>query len=282
MRTHKHATRTARLALIAALGLLIAGCSNDSPTTSEAADTTVGKSTEGSNPTAGLTLVGLGDSIPGALNCSSPCRSYVEVLGEMAATSLGQPVVAENLATNDSLTSTELLARLKSEDSHINAIRAADAITIQIGFNDWQSTCYWPDHETCVSDGANIVQTNLGLILDEISSIRGNSPAALWVVGYYDNTIGDPNLAANWQLTPADEPAFHAFYSTALSDFNSMMCEVATAHDATCVDLVAAFSGASLNADAGALLGGDHLHPSQSGHELIAETVAATGFAPLA
>ena len=69
-------------------------------------------------PEAQLSVVGLGDSIPGALGCNAPCESYVELLGGLAATTLGKTVEATNLATNDSLTSDGLLYRIKKNDVH--------------------------------------------------------------------------------------------------------------------------------------------------------------------
>jgi lysophospholipase L1-like esterase len=256
----------------------------DSTATPTTSTVTVPASTAGSTNATGpdsISIVGLGDSIPAAANCSTPCQSYVEVLGDKAATRLGQQVTATNLATNDSLTSTTLLARLKSDPAYTDAIRDADAITVQIGFNDWQSTCYWPDHEDCVKAGEATVRNNLNQILDEINTLRTGSVTAVWVVGYYDNTIGDPSLDDNWTLTPADEPEFHAFYAAALGDFNAMLCDVATAHNAMCVGLVPAFNGPGHDQDPGELVGADHLHPSQSGQDLIATTIDSAGYGSL-
>ena len=60
-----------------------------------------------------------------------------------------------------------------------------------------------------------------------------------------------------------------------------MICKVATTHGAVCVDLLPVFNGASDTDDAGDLLGGDHLHPAMAGHDLIATTIAASGFSPV-
>ena len=70
-----------------------------------------------------LTLVGLGDSIPGALNCPPGCRSYVEVYGELASQALQVPVSVLNLATNDTLDSTRLLSRVLSDDVYRSGAR---------------------------------------------------------------------------------------------------------------------------------------------------------------
>ncbi len=259
------------LVAVAAVALTVSGCSNDSSANREAANSD------------GFSLVGLGDSLPGGLRCSSPCRSYVALLGETMANELGKPVTTTNLATNDSLTSTTLLTRVTSDETYKAAIAAADAVTVQIGFNDWQGSCYWPKVQAvaCVGGGESHVREKLGAILDEVSKLRNGAPTTIWVVGYYDSTIGDPNLHSNWSLTTADELDFHAFYTAALADFNTMLCEVAVQHQSTCVGLIDAFNGASGDGDPGTLLASDHLHPSQTGHELIATTISATGYAPL-
>lgn len=142
--------------------------------------------------TSDLSLLGLGDSIPGGLQCSTPCRSYVDQLAELASESLGRPVTSINLATNDSLTSSVLLDRVLNGSAERDAIAAADIITIQIGFNDFQCPCGWTGHEECVAAGSDAVKTNLPKILDEIATLRGDKPTAVRVVTYSDNTIGDP------------------------------------------------------------------------------------------
>jgi lysophospholipase L1-like esterase len=235
----------------------------------------------GVEPSEPLSLVGLGDSFPGAPNCDAPCRSYVEVLGQLAETTLGEPVTVSNLATNDSLTTDTLLSRIRSDPHHIEALSNAEIITIQIGFNDWQGPCFWSGHEECVAATSDHVHDNLELILDEIDTLRDGAPTAVRVVTYFDHTIGDPGTPGAWGFEPQDDAAFHNFYSSALAAFNAMMCEVAETHGAGCVGLVEAFNGPSGDSDPGDLVGGDHLHPTQSGHELIAATIDDVGYAPL-
>lgn len=226
-------------------------------------------------------LLGLGDSIPGGLHCSAPCRSYVDQLGELAERALGEPVTSTNLATNDSLTSDALLARVLNESTHRTAIAQADIITVQIGFNDFQGPCGWDGHQACVDAGSLNVKTNLTKILDEITKLRGGQPTAVRVVTYYDNTIGDPGTPAAWGFAPADDAAFHQFYSKALDAFDSMLCDVARSHHADCVDLRDAFNGAGHDKSADNLVVEDHVHPTATGQALIASTIAAAGFDPL-
>jgi phospholipase/lecithinase/hemolysin len=60
-----------------------------------------------------------------------------------------------------------------------------------------------------------------------------------------------------------------------------MICRIAAAKRATCVDLVPAFNGPTGDKNPGALVGRDNIHPTQPGHEGIATTIAAAGHAPL-
>jgi lysophospholipase L1-like esterase len=234
-------------------------------------------------PVGSLALVGLGDSVPGALHCDAPCRSYVEVYGELASAALGKPVVVENLATNDGLTSRNLMFRVRDDDEHRAAIAEADLITITIGANDWQGPCDWSNHAFCLAAGSKEVEANLTTVLDEITTIRHGAPTAIRVTTYYDWYAGDPNAASIWGLPPTDENAkqVHTAYAKALGAFNAMICEVATTHGAVCVDLLRPFNGPGDERDAGDLLGADHLHPAKAGQDRIAQAIAEVGFAPL-
>lgn len=288
-------------ALATAAALLFGACSNagasaSSPPTTPSAATSAAPVASIALPTAsaasaaspapsitGLSLVGLGDSLPGALGCDPPCRSFVEVYGELAAKGLGQDVHVTNLATNDSLKSYGLLQRIQGRPEFQSALASADLITVTIGTNDWQGPCSWQGHASCLAQGMATVETNLDDILTEIESIRAGKPTALRVTTYYDGYVGKPDTAANWGFVGSAKnlATFHTEFKQALRDFNAMICRVARTHGAVCVDLLPAFNGAAGDADADPLLGADHWHPSQSGHELIAKTIAAAGFAPL-
>ena len=149
-------------------------------------------------PAGSLSLVGLGDSIPGALGCDPPCRSYVEVYGELASAALGKPVVVENLATNDSLESRGLRDRVTHDAEHRAALADADLITITIGNNDWQGPCSWIDHARCLAHGTAQVDASLSAILDEIATLREGKPTAIRVTTLYDMYLGDPGAPAAW------------------------------------------------------------------------------------
>ena len=218
-----------------------------------------------------LSLVGLGDSVPGALNCSPGCRSYVELYGDLASKALQAPVTVTNLATSDGLDSTTLLSRVLSDATHRTALAGADLVTLTIGNNDSPSPLYdCPDDAACAAARAQSGQ-NIAAILHEIAGLRAGLPTVIRVTGYYDMGLGDPGMPL------ADQPPF----AKKLAAFNAMVCEVAQANGAICVDLVPAFNGPDGTADAASLLVFDHTHPTQAGHQLIAAAIDATGYAPL-
>jgi lysophospholipase L1-like esterase len=238
----------------------------------------------------GLVLVGLGDSLPGALGCEGLCRSYVPIYGEMAAEALGTPVRTTNLATNDGLVSGILLDRVTADPVHREALAVADLITVQIGLNDWQGECMWGDLAECLANGAATAAGNLDAVLDEFSVLRGDLPTAVRVVTYFDPYVGTAQAPEWWGFDPADREAFEAEFATQLTDFNAMLCRVAADHDATCVDTRTPFNGPGWDieavpepADGALVLGGDdHLHMTAAGHQLVAQAIAEAGFAPLA
>ncbi len=243
----------------------------------------------GTTPSAAptLSLVGLGDSIPGAGDGSAPdghcaCVSYVVLVGEAASKALGRTVAVTNLATDDGVGSDGLLDRVRYDVVHRTALAAADIVTITIGTNDWQGACDWPGDDPCWANGLANVPRNLAAILDEIKDLRKGRPTAIRVTTYYDSYIGNPtNLTLVGHPDDPWPPEFHPFYRAALTTFNNALCAVAETHGANCVDLAGPFNGPSHDGPATALLLSDHVHPNQAGHDLIAKTIAATGFAPL-
>jgi lysophospholipase L1-like esterase len=220
---------------------------------------------ESSTPSAPphLSLVGLGDSIPGALNCPPGCRSYVEVYGDLASAALGVPVSVLNLATNDRLESAGLLSRVLEDHTYRTALAGADLITLTIGNNDQSGFWGCTSDDACAAARAE-TRHNIDAILHEIASLRAGKPTAVRVTDYYDMALGD-------QLRIRQK----------FAAFNAMICEVAEADGAVCVDLVRPFNGPEGLSDAGDLLLGDHIHASKAGQDLIAKTIAAAGYAPL-
>jgi lysophospholipase L1-like esterase len=239
-------------------------------------------------PPGALLLVGLGDSVPGAGDRDRPptytcdCVSFVTLLGAIIERELGQPVVVENLATNDGVESTGLLDRVRRDPRYRSAIAAADIITVTIGTNDWQGPCNWPDDEACWRDGLAQVPRRVGSILDEILALRSGRRTMIRLTTYWDSYIGYPTNLTNGGDPYGPMPqAFLDFYRVELAKFDAALCAEAQARAVTCVDLWTPFNGPNHDQASTSLLLPDHVHPDQGGHELIAETIASAGFSPL-
>jgi lysophospholipase L1-like esterase len=206
----------------------------------------------------------------------------VTLYGSLAEQALGKQVVVENLATNDGVGADALLARIRSEDRYRAAIAAADLITLTIGTNDWQGPCNWPGDDDCWASSLSSVPADVGSILDEIRALRADRPTAIRLTTYYDAYIGFPtNLTGEGQPDDPMPPAFLGFYRAEEARFYAALCAQATDRDVPCVDLWEPFNGPGHDRDAKGLLLDDHVHPNQAGHQLIADTIAAVGFAPL-
>lgn len=233
-------------------------------------------------PNPDFLLVALGDSIPGGLRCDADCTDYVDLFGAAVQSAIKAPVAVENLATNDSLTSAVLLQRVQ-QATYRAALADAELLTIQVGFNDFQGPCNWATHAACLAHGTTTVQGNLEKILALVAAIRGGDPVPTRVVTYYDNYIGMPGTAKAWgfEATAENLATFEADYGGALRAFDAMLCEVAGAAGARCVDILPAFNGSDGTDPAVGLLASDGVHPSAAGHGLIAETLASAGFEDL-
>ena len=116
-----------------------------------------------------------------------------------------------------------------------------------------------------------------------IERLRAGEPTAVRVLTYYNTEIGSATVASDWQFedTPEAIAAFLEAYDPLLANLDAMICRVATAHGAICVDLLPAFNGPEGRGDAAKYLQGDHAHPNAQGAETIAALIAEGGFAPI-
>jgi lysophospholipase L1-like esterase len=228
-----------------------------------------------------LTYVALGDSLLYALetDCNS-CTSAAVTYGARASADLGIPVEVHNLTMHNGLTSPGLLddlrrgARLGRAGEDVRtAVAAADIVSVTIGFND--STMADANRLEAFSKE---YRRTLDAILTEIDDLRGGRPTAVRVTEIYNNGIGPTP-----DLDPDGPGTGVAVWKPITEAQNEVVCTVAKAHEAICVDIYHAFNGPDGLASpaAAGYLGPDQVHPSQRGQDVIAAAMVKSGYAPL-
>lgn len=252
------------------IAVLVSGCAVSPGSTVSSDQATSPTQTEAASPAEYLRLVAIGDSIAASQRCE--CARYPDVYGPLAAKALGQPVAVQNRAVNGA-TSGDLLETLDSSPILRSLIEEADIITIAIGINDI-NPCGAETDRACYDSAIAGLQSNLEALLGQIDTLQGDHPHILRATAYYNVKIGDPGAAQFG-------PSFQAFYAEQLASLNAAICEAVAAHDGLCVELLTAFNGPAGDQDAAPLLVDDHVHPSREGHQVIAQAIAASGYAPL-
>jgi lysophospholipase L1-like esterase len=251
------------------LAMLASACAQSPGTSAGAAKQSATSGSESPEEVPQLRLVAVGDSIAAGGRCD--CLAYPGAFGKLLGEVLSQPVRTQNLAVNGA-SSDDLLHDIRISQPIQSAVRAADVITITIGINDI-NVCGGESDAACYEAGIAAVGSNLDAVLTEIDELQADHPHMLRATGYYNFNIGKPG----------DEygPSFQAFYAEQLAALNSAICAAVVAHQGLCVELLTAFNGPTGDQDAAAVLVDDHEHPSAEGHEIIAEEIAAAGYAPL-
>jgi lysophospholipase L1-like esterase len=229
---------------------------------------------------AGWHLVGLGGSITSGQDCPG-CTPFLDLYGQQITDDTAIPVSLTNLATPGA-TSADLLTSLSDQVS-AREVAGADIITITIGANDFipmlttalDDRCNGPDGLGCFAGALARLGTDIGAILDRVRQLRHAQPTAIRVLGYWnvflDGAVGNSTYG----------PAFQTTSAALTQRVNALLARAAPAHQATYVDLYGPFKGVGGADDDTALLTADGDHPSQAGHEEIAEALTAAGYAPL-
>jgi lysophospholipase L1-like esterase len=266
------------LTLLAALVALVACNSSGSGTGSAAAPT---------RPAPTIHLVAIGDSIGYNSPDDCPgCTGFVtRYAGSLAAAS-GRNVSVDNRTEHNGLTLPMLLDELPKLQERLTA---ADVIVIGIAHNSYElnqdKPCGasllagdepdWPtmDHACAVASAAKY-RPQYERLFSTVAGWRHGKPTVLRTINRYNDWIGGPGLA----LTHAEQRTTTMF----LDVWDSMLCAAATSNGFGCADLYHRFNGAVGSSPSGVLLGRDYTHPSNKGNELIAATLVAQGFAPLA
>jgi lysophospholipase L1-like esterase len=226
-----------------------------------------------------LHLVALGDSIPFGQHFCGNCETFDDLYAAHLRHILNAQVSVQNLSQDTEITSTDLRREMGSDTAMRGAVAQADIVTVSVGHNDtpWNSftdpcdghggypNADWASYRgTCVAKTAADYGRNLASVLAAITVLRAGKPTLIMVTNDYDDIIGDPAVPASADPVVA----------RVVDSFASTTCRIATAHHAVCVETYHAFNGPTGRGDATALLEGDHTHPNETGHQLIAHLLA--------
>jgi lysophospholipase L1-like esterase len=217
---------------------------------------------------ASLLLVGLGDSVPAGADCSG-CTSFVTLYADR----LGAAVDNDGV---DGQNSAQLLDAISPGGTESADVAAADVITLTIGANDFNSgraalqngTCA---DLTCFGNTVQTMQANVQAIITEIQKLHSDQQVAINVTGYW-NVFQDGAVAANRYGT-----AFLQASDALTRQANTAIKQAADKTGATYVDIYTPIKAHDPDTS---LLSPDGDHLSQSGHDLVAATLAAHGTAP--
>ena len=208
--------------------------------TTEPVTTTVLSTT--SSPT--WTYVAFGDSWSYGGHCGG-CDPYPGLYAVGLEETTGHQVDFINRTQNGG-TSGSLLDTIRKSQGYRENIAKADIIMINTGANDlqpafaaWQAgTCGGEDDLDCFREIAEGWRLNFDAILTEIDTLRAGEPTAVRIVTNSNEFLADPGLIA---IFGTDFGPNQGAIVTAMH--HDILCEVANAHNAQCIDLRPVLNG---------------------------------------
>jgi len=238
-------------------------------------------------PSAGLSMVVIGDSIPFNSPQDCPgCTGFVDRYAAAAQKATHRRVTVRNLSQHNGLTLPGLLEEL---DSFRAQLSAADIIVIGIAHNSNELASDTPCGAPITSDqlpdwrqmtpacsraSAEKYRPKYDQLFSTVAAWRSGAPTILRTINRYDDFRGAPTIT----LTADQQATVTAFLKT----WDDMVCASAINAKFLCADIYRAFNGPAGDNPSGDLLGSDYTHPSDKGNELIAKTLIDEGFSPLA
>jgi hypothetical protein len=170
----------------------------------------------------------------------------------------------------------------------MNTAASADAIIVAIGTSNlpWNVTddacdgpatsvepVPWGQYSTeCISSHVEGLRPEFDGVFSRIVELRAGAPTILRTINLYNDWIGFDD-----EFPPEGVDKSVAY----LQAMNAMVCETAATRGFECGDVGRAFNGADGRSASGDLLAPDYIHPSDAGHEQIAEVLIDLRFAPL-
>lgn len=208
-------------------------------------------------------VVVLGDSVATGAGCE--CRPFGPRLAVLLSRRLHRQVRSSTLA-KDGLTTSDLLALLRTDRTVIRRLKEATVVTVTISANDFDESCAAGGRGTaCYDDGVQELKPRVAELLATLR--RLTQPGTRILVTGYWNVFLDGAVAAS------QGPAYQRTSDALTRRVNDTLRSAAQAAGATYVDLYRAFHGGGAT-DVTALLAADGDHPSDAGQERIAQVLA--------
>lgn len=199
---------------------------------------------------------------------STEAKNFVSMLFAHYQTTLGVNQLSRRAVagtTSDGLISGGQLAGAVAD---INGSSDTRVVTIGIGGNDWMlEGCQFGNSACTTTFKSNFTQA-----LSQLQAALSNDPGAedLISLAYYNPKVGTPNEASMDDVLFGDSVALNCSDTGAEVGLDDAIAQVADAHGSL---LANAYPG--IKAGGIPMISGDGIHPSDAGHQKIAEAFEA-------
>ena len=286
MRPKKFVNHLHRVLLILLVLLPPISCGED-PATKEPAieepaveePTTAAAAANGS-----LGYVALGDSLATGYGATN---GYVYRYADLLEVDTETTVDVYNRGVNG-LTSERLRAEIENDQSARDAIRQAEVITINIGANDllWArgsyrtGGCGGADNQDCLRRAVVDFQANWDVVLAEVTDLRSSDVAIIRSIDFYNPSVNVDRATSSWPDAGAND--FEVF-KRYLEQVNSHIAKSSDAYGIPYARVYEAFNGPNGDEDPSlkGYMSSDGVHPSDSGHAVIARELRKLAYKPL-
>jgi len=225
----------------------------------------------------------LGDSLATGIFAS---KGYVPRYRDAVQLDNRVSVSLTNLGQNG-WRSSDLLAALQSDSTFRQSVTSAKVVTWNIGGNDLRrardsykaKTCGGSDNQDCLRSTVAEFQTNWDAIIVEILALRTPGTTIVRTMDIYNPYVGRDRTANTW---PNDAGSDLQVFKVYLDQVNAHIASTATSNNIPYAKVYLAFNGTSGTEDPAAkgYLAFDRLHPSDTGHQVIASRLRNLGYTP--
>jgi lysophospholipase L1-like esterase len=264
---------------LAALLVLVVGCSSPQPTEGEEQTTTAD-----TVPTDSLNYVAFGDSLATGYGAT---QGYVHRYATVLGMDTGAEVNVNDLGVNG-LTSGQLRAVIEEDQGARDAIEQSDVITINIGANDLMQArlrykagyCGADDNQDCLRQAVADFRANWDTILNIVTDLRSPDGAIIRVTDFYNPFVNLDGSMVSWPDIGADNFSVFEEY---LEQANSHIAESSGAYGIPHARVHEAFNGPSGTEDPNnkGYMYPDGIHPNDDGYAVIAQELRRLGYEPL-